>query len=222
MNDKALLNETLSALLDNEAGKTDSLELRRLVRAMEQDPALAATFARYARHSALLRGESATVSADFLAGVRARVESPAQPASTAVATQRWRRVAGQVAVAASVAVLAVWLAQSPQSTGLTAPVPQTTQASPIEPSPARLGDGVGNRLLAPRTLTVSAGDAALSQTGAAQGSNALSDCVIVKGELPADSKLRLMSLPSGYVLCQLDSQQQRCHALAAALACNPR
>lgn len=68
MNDKPIqpvLKETLSALLDHEAGKVDALELRRLARALEQDPELLLSYQRYTLASAAMRGETFSPGADF-------------------------------------------------------------------------------------------------------------------------------------------------------------
>lgn len=114
------IQETLSAFLDGETGKPDALELRRLVQAMDSDPSLLGTAARYSLSSRLVARQS-VISAeplDFLARVNQELETRDQHRQQAVAATprastaprmplRWLRPAGKVAVAASVALVSI-------------------------------------------------------------------------------------------------------------------
>lgn len=96
------LNETLSALMDDEA---DSLEMRRLVKSLAENPELADRWRRYhAVRASLLQETHVVPSVDLLPGIRAKLnagQSVARP-SRAVGG-RLVRFIGQGAIAASVA-----------------------------------------------------------------------------------------------------------------------
>jgi hypothetical protein len=86
----------------------------------------------------------------------------------------------------------------------------------------KLGDSADNRLLNPRVLMVSAGNA---RDEGRQPTNRLlnpeADCVVLEQSLPADSGLRQLRLPEDYVLCRMDENRQRCHAVSNTIACAP-
>src|SRR3989338_5276656 len=95
------MKEKLSALVDNEL---DKLETRRLLTALAADEALRATWGRYHLIGATLRRESITPGE-----VAARVA--ARPGKSSVARPPLARIAGQLALAASVATVALVGAQ---------------------------------------------------------------------------------------------------------------
>ena len=229
MNEQQKLKETLSALLDNEAGKVDQLELRRLVRALEDNPELLATYQRYTLVSATLKGATKSAGAehratDFLSGVRAALEQEemetAEPAvaTAAAVNYRWLKPAGRVAIAASVAVLVVLAVQ-----GL-APLPDTkstataTASASIDPAFTNAAPGTSHRLLNPPVLTVSAGDAQpLLQdpiTLAAPTGCALD--VVRAGD---HNLVWQKPLPEGYVLCKQNDTASACESVSAAVGC---
>jgi len=222
MSEKILLNETLSALLDNEAGKTDALELRRLARAMETDPELIGRYQRYLLGSAVMRSDAITISTDFLGRVQKGIDADAGSAQRGNNFARsekpyWLKVAGQFAVAASVAVMAIIYVQTnrlPESP-LVAETATLTEGK-------KLGDNTDNRMLNPRVLTVSAGSGFVDAQQKRGSAHTMTDCVIVERELPVGSGLRPLQLPEGYVLCRMDENHQRCHAVSTTLACSPR
>lgn len=110
------LNESLSALMDNEA---NDLDLRRVLRALDEagveDAAqLKATWHRYHQARAVLNREAGPVcSAGFLAGVRSAIDSESlpqrqpSPAPAESGSRRWLSAFGQGAIAASVAAVVV-------------------------------------------------------------------------------------------------------------------
>ncbi len=107
------LLESLSALMDDEA---ETLELRRLIRAMPADSQLAARFRRYqAVRSAVSQGTAATPFVDLSPRIRQELTGGGarlpQASFGGRSGLRTARMLGQVAVAASVAV-AVLLAYS--------------------------------------------------------------------------------------------------------------
>lgn len=222
MSDKTL-NETLSALLDHEAGKMDVLELRRLVRAMEDDPELAMRYQRFSLGSAVMRDEALVVSADFLSRVQKGIDADSGSAQTdnnvnKMKRQPWLKVAGQFAVAASVAIVAIGYVQTNR-------LPETSLVAEtaVLSETKKLGDNTDHRLLNPRALTVSAGNGFVEAGQKRDLSvNPAADCVVIEQELPANSSLRQLQLPEGYVLCRMDESRQRCHAVSSSLACSPR
>ena len=116
------MKEKLSALVDNEL---DELETRRLLTALAADDTLRATWGRYHLIGATLRRESITpVEIATRVAVRLGESAVARP---------FARVAGQLALAASVAAVALvgaqwWLGSQPSPT---ATVAQNT-AQPVE------------------------------------------------------------------------------------------
>lgn len=131
------INESLSALYDNEA---DELEIRRLLNQVEQDEQLLDKWASYQMIGALMRQE--TVSPiDLAKGVRQALdgepmdELPKHPAIKASGT--WRKYALSGAVAASVMVAVLvggqWQqAVSPATTAITvaAQQPEMVESMP--------------------------------------------------------------------------------------------
>ena len=105
------MKEKLSAFVDNEL---DELETRRLLTTLAADEALRATWGRYHLIGATLRRESITP-VEVAARVAARLgESPS-------VTRPLARIAGQLALAASVAAVALvgaqwWLGSQPSPT----------------------------------------------------------------------------------------------------------
>lgn len=112
------LRESLSALMDDEA---DDLELGRVLRAMEEDSEMRATWARYQLVSAMLRGHAAGGAAPPEAlpaeGTRAVAAEPAAGAAdagpgvpeTAARQSAWRPWASFAAAASlTLAVVVAW------------------------------------------------------------------------------------------------------------------
>ncbi|MFK7828396.1 MAG: sigma-E factor negative regulatory protein [Congregibacter sp.] len=101
--ERADLNaETLSALLDDEA---QDLELRRLLREVENKPELRSQWYRLQLARSVMRGEQLFEAPDFAASVRAGIEGI--PKSEASQPGGWRRAFGSFAIAASVALVVV-------------------------------------------------------------------------------------------------------------------
>ncbi|MCG8416200.1 MAG: sigma-E factor negative regulatory protein [Pseudomonadales bacterium] len=99
--------ESLSALMD---GETDELELRRILKSMESEPELAERWQRYHLAQSILHERGVPVTADIATGVAAALQ--AEPAldnasKTSSLTPQWRQQLARVAIAASVAVVAV-------------------------------------------------------------------------------------------------------------------
>lgn len=104
--------ETLSALLDNEA---DELELRRILKASEQDPSLLQTWERYNLAQSLMHESAVPVSPELSQRIAQQIELeqlPATTKSTASGWQNWQQQLGKVAVAASVALVFVVVMQT--------------------------------------------------------------------------------------------------------------
>ena len=99
-----LENESLSALLDNEA---DDLELRRLLQSMADNPDLAHTWSRYNLAQSVLHDAGMPVSPALSARVNQQLQTePALPAVTKTSSV-WQQTLSKFAIAASVAAVFV-------------------------------------------------------------------------------------------------------------------
>lgn len=108
------IGESLSALLDNEA---DDLELRRVLKACEQDSEVGQTWSRFSLVQSLLHDSAVTVSADLRDRVAAAIQADTLSASQSASQSKkdfesptrsfsgWRQSLSKVAVAASVALV---------------------------------------------------------------------------------------------------------------------
>lgn len=99
------LAESISALADNEASP---LELHRLLKASESDPEVKSTWSRYQLISAAMRRDLPEIqTGDFAARLSAALEDePSHKSAPSEGGQWWKNL-GRVAVAASVAVVAI-------------------------------------------------------------------------------------------------------------------
>lgn len=105
------LNEQLSALVD---GELDPGEARLLVKRLSEDPELLASWERYHRCSELLDEAIETpVGADIAEQVSEAIRAEELPPSPARRLPEWLRPAAGVAVAATVATVAVLGLQGP-------------------------------------------------------------------------------------------------------------
>jgi len=235
MNEKDKLKETLSALLDNEAGKVDQLELRRLVRSLEDYPDLVETYQRYTLARVTINGETVpTTSRLLFSNVRAAIDQEEMdevlPASSA-ASATWRqqfslsgrnglKALGRVAIAASVAVVAVLVVEHQTPTTVHVMTAQTTAApSNTTAHVVELPAEHNNRLFDPNVMTVSAGDHQPFERPVDNSKNAITGCVI--STLRADSSTLVWEkeLPAGYVLCKQNDQSKSCESVASKIGC---
>ncbi|HWK53483.1 MAG TPA: sigma-E factor negative regulatory protein [Hyphomicrobiales bacterium] len=93
--------ESLSALMDHEAGE---LEIRRLVRKLPEHPELLHTWQRYQLARAVLHADAhVRPTVNLLGGIHAELEQDSVPTREQHRFGRLLRVAGQGAIAASVA-----------------------------------------------------------------------------------------------------------------------
>ncbi len=127
-----LEKESLSALLDNEA---DDLEIRRVLKYCEQNPALLETWERFSLVQALLHEPAVPVSADLALAISAQIaEEPLAVSAHSVKPaigkpSNWQQYFAKVAIAASVALVFIVAVQS--SLDNTA-VPVAQQAPAVE------------------------------------------------------------------------------------------
>jgi len=166
MSNKQDFKESLSALLDDELGKTDELELRRLIKACAEDGELVAAYERYTMVSSALAGEN-YASSSLVSKVSSAIAAEEMDAESPDVTEQtqesgWKKVfplkaMGQFAVAASVAVLVVSTVQwggvsdgqSPQ--GLAG-----VDATNVEQAPQQVAQN--RRVLSPNVVAVNAGE----------------------------------------------------------------
>lgn len=131
--------ESLSALMDGEA---DDLELRRLLKSMEQDSELSAQWERYHLVQAVLHGQGKPVRTALLDRVSQAIEQ--EPALQAAPVVGFRQQLGRIAVAACVAIVAVIALQpagapetateiAGQSTGMAPDAAENQQAPRVLP-----------------------------------------------------------------------------------------
>lgn len=120
--------EALSALMD---GQGDELELRRLLKTLEKDPAAAnqlmAAWQRYHLVQDLIHDRGRPVSTDLAARVAAQLDN--EPALAASAG--WQKTAAKFAIAASVAaIFVVGMQSSLQQSPTSGPVPAIAADNP--------------------------------------------------------------------------------------------
>lgn len=96
--------ESISALLDNEA---DDLELRRFLKASEQDPSLLETWERFSLVQSVLHESAQPVSADLSQRIATQLEqeAPLQVVAHSTGQPSWKNGLGKIAIAASVAAV---------------------------------------------------------------------------------------------------------------------
>jgi len=102
------LQEALSALMDNEASE---LELRRILRDSKEDPGPMAVWHRYQLAASAMRRELPAGIVDLSSRISQALEHEAPPA---MGWSKWLQPAGRVAIAASVAVVALFGVQQLQ------------------------------------------------------------------------------------------------------------
>lgn len=164
-----VLAESLSALMDNEASE---LELQRLLKALDADAELKASWSRYQVISAGIKGKLPVLaSSDFASRVSAAIDleethsrssSGMQTKHTADKPLRWWQQAGRVAVAASVAgalIVGVQQYQSstPQSIEMAANTSVPVTESIDSNGAANLPSGINAPALSARTVAVQSG-----------------------------------------------------------------
>ena len=107
--------ESLSALLDNEA---DDLEIRRVLKYCEQNPALLETWERFSLVQALLHEPAVSVSADLALAISTQIaKEPLAVSAQSVKSSSgkpssWQQYFVKVAVAASVVLVFIVAVQS--------------------------------------------------------------------------------------------------------------
>lgn len=161
------LDESLSALMDNEASE---LELQRLLKTLDSDAELKSTWSRYQIASAGLKGNIPVLaSSDFASRISAAINAEktySMPASTAVSNVvalpvRWWQQAGRVAVAASVAGAVILGVQQYQTPGSNSAEMTGTMAAAPTPAPenraVNLPSGINAPALSARTVAVQSG-----------------------------------------------------------------
>ena len=105
------MRETLSALMDDEASE---LELHRAMREAGEDESLNATWSRYHLAASAMRKELPLDFVDSSAELRAAINMALISEPVPQRTPQWPQSLGRVAIAASVAVLAIFGAQQYQ------------------------------------------------------------------------------------------------------------
>jgi len=113
---KERLEQSLSALMDGEATE---METHRLLKALAEDPQLRDRWTRYHMASATIKGDPVTTSVDYSAAISAAIDQ--EPAHRTSGLAVFAGSAGRFAIAASVALVAVFGVQqlnSPNGTSL--------------------------------------------------------------------------------------------------------
>lgn len=141
--DQAIL-EPLSALMDNEASE---LELHRILKQSEDDPAVRETWSRYQMAASAMRNEVPEMkSIDLSASISAAIEGEA----TYKPKQGFLHSVGRFAIAASVAGAVI---VSVQTSNFTSNSPEVASNSPAQPS-ISLPAGYKAPELSARTVSV--------------------------------------------------------------------
>jgi len=156
-NDSENMKETISALLDNAA---DDLELRRFLKASEQDPELLATWERYSLAQSILHEPARAVSADLSKRIAEQIELEAPLSATpAVSNQAsWKDGLIKMAIAASVAAVFLVGVQLNLDNGASAP-------ALANQSPAINESSVSDSIASTTLLAESSADAAAAVDG---------------------------------------------------------
>lgn len=167
-----MLAESLSALMDNEASE---LELQRLLKELDADPELQATWSRYQVASAGLKGKlPAMAPGDFAGRVSAAIDAEeahssvtksdavGAQASVSAMPANWWQQAGKVAVAASVAGALIvgvqqYQADSPESFEMAVSTPVTAPVTIADSKSPNLPSGINAPALSARTVAVQSG-----------------------------------------------------------------
>ncbi|MFP4138034.1 MAG: sigma-E factor negative regulatory protein [Halomonas sp.] len=138
--------ESLSALMDNEG---DELELRRVLKSLEEAPDTAEAWRRYHLMRSLMRRESEVdVSTDLSAGILARLEDEPLPARhhPAADSRRSLPLARSAGIAAAVSLMVITGVQFYNGSnpgGRSAEVAGGDEASGSQAAPASLATGTG-------------------------------------------------------------------------------
>ncbi len=145
------VNESLSALLDNEHSE---LDLRRVLKAAESDEAVLETWARYQRVSQAMRKEPSVQPApDFLSGIQQAIADEPQPKVAAPAGRSWARYSGKAAIAACVTFAFLIGATQWNPTGTSAPAPAVAASDARHESMAVVPSGFELPPLTARTVS---------------------------------------------------------------------
>ncbi|GAB2196194.1 sigma-E factor negative regulatory protein [Sessilibacter sp. MAH4] len=163
INDKSMFDETLkqslSALMDGEASE---LEVRRLLQQSDKDAEVRETWSRYQLAGRLLRGEQAAVPMiDLSASISELISeeethSVAAPVEKKAGLSRFFGHAGRAAIAASVAVVAVFVVNTYQdapSEGAAPVVAEIQAPASSNNDAANLPIGYGTDGLSARTVS---------------------------------------------------------------------
>jgi len=127
MNEKigGKMRETLSALMDDEASE---LELHRAMREVGEDESLSETWSRYHLAGSAMRKELPVDFVDSSAELRAAISMALVNEPAPQKPLPWSQTLGRAAIAASVAVLAIFGAQQYQAFGPSTATPLLAQA----------------------------------------------------------------------------------------------
>lgn len=132
---RQILRESISALMDGEVAE---LEMRRTLGALANDPDLRATWQRYQLISMAMRGDLPGDLVDLSKQIGEAIDaepahSVAGPRNSALsAAKKWVSPLGRTAVAASVAVMAVFVMQKFQAGAPAANLVATTQVDRVQ------------------------------------------------------------------------------------------
>jgi len=131
------IRETLSALMDDEASE---LELHRTMRDVDGDESLNETWSRYHLAASALRKELPVDFIDSSAELRAAINMALVNEPAPQRYLQWPQTLGRVAIAASVAVIALFGAQQYQFFEPSASVPLIAQSAIQNPSQNKVGE----------------------------------------------------------------------------------
>jgi len=128
--------ESLSALMDSEG---DDLELRRVLKSLEEDPDAADAWRRYHLMRSLLRRDhDIDVSTDLSAGILARIEEEPVPvpAERTIAPRRALPLARSAGVAAAVTLMVITGVQFYHGSGIGGGSPEVAESRSDSPAAA--------------------------------------------------------------------------------------
>ena len=146
--------ESISALLDNEA---DDLELRRFLKACEQDPSLLETWERFSLAQSALHESAVPVNPSLAQRIAAQIEQEAPLAAVPVANPHssWKDSLSKMAIAASVAAVFLVTVQVNLDNGAGSPAVSTLAEQSSRPVEVPVVETLAaSTLLAESTNTV--------------------------------------------------------------------
>ena len=201
------MRETLSALMDDEASE---LELHRAMRETGEDESFNATWSRYHLAASAMRKELPLDFVDSSAELRAAINMALISEPVPQRTPQWPQSLGRVAIAASVAVMAIFGAQQYQVFEPSASMPLIAQGETQGQLQTRAGDAEpkGPQFQLPSGFEVPQATARTVSTGSYNSSKTYSRPARVEVQ-PSTNQLEMDRQIQAYMQGLMSQQAER-------------